>query len=137
METFTINHSTVFELLDGVDARRDIPVDLSYDARVPYAVSVVFSSNRGPVRWLIARDVLVDGLLRQSGEGDFTVGPLHGDGLKVWIRLSTPTGSAKFEASSLAVASFLDSTFALVPLGEEDMSDAVDEAVRQMLSGVD
>ncbi|KJK43992.1 hypothetical protein UK23_31075 [Lentzea aerocolonigenes] len=137
MTTNTIHQSTVFDLHGADDVSRCVRVDLGYDALDPYAVSLVFHPVSGPVRWLVARDVLIGGLLEPCGEGDLTVRPSADTLLRLEIRLTTPGGSALFVASALEIAAFVDRTLALVPPGEEDMGGAVEEALAQLLPVID
>jgi hypothetical protein len=107
---------------------------LHYSACDPYAIRMAFHVGaEEPVEWIFARDLLADGLLTPEGDGDVRVWPSapmgspdqERDGRSVLnIELSSPFGEALFEAPSEAIASFLDRTFRVVPMGKE--SDVID-----------
>ncbi|WP_158889637.1 SsgA family sporulation/cell division regulator [Amycolatopsis anabasis] len=93
-------------------------VDLIYDTRDPFAVVAAFHSGRGTVHWIFARDLLADGLLGPTGEGDLRISPATDPAL-VLVELTTPDGAAVLEAPAQELAEFLDRTYQEVPVGEE------------------
>jgi Streptomyces sporulation and cell division protein, SsgA len=86
-----------------------------------------------PVEWIFARDLLADGLMTPEGDGDVRVWPSletdpddeeYGARSVLNIELSSPFGEAHFEAPADAIASFLDRTYRIVPVGRE--TDVID-----------
>jgi|SRR5579875_1533022 len=112
---------------------------LHYSGSDPYAIRMAFHvGSEEPVEWIFARDLLADGLTNPEGDGDVRVWPSsaidspheagEADGTAtnsvLNIELSSPFGEAHFEAPSEAIASFLDRTYQIVPMGKE--SDVID-----------
>ena len=105
-----------------------IPLDaeLSFDAADPFAVSAVFGTDLQSVRWTFARDLLSDGLVEPTGDGDVHVWPcLDGEGLAVVVvELCSESGEALLQLPIGDVAEFVERMHASVPRGEE--SDHLD-----------
>jgi len=98
-----------------------IPVELSYDSGDPYAVEITFHlPGDAPVSWAFARELLLDGLSKPSGEGDVRIAPASPEGLSdVFIKLQVGSERALFRAGAAPLVAFLDRTDRLVPFGEE------------------
>jgi len=102
---------------------------LFYSGSDPYAIRMAFHVGADdPVEWIFARDLLADGLMTPEGDGDVRVWPSletapddeeYGDRSVLNIELSSPFGEAHFEAPADAIASFLDRTYRIVPVGRE------------------
>jgi Streptomyces sporulation and cell division protein, SsgA len=98
---------------------------LCYSREDPYAVHIAFSTGKGePVKWMVARDLLSDGMWHRAGLGDVTVWPSDGStagavGGVLNIELSSPYGQAHFEAAVNEVSNFLRRTYEAVPAGDE------------------
>jgi len=100
---------------------------LRYDASDPYAICVTFhtGADGSAVEWSFARQLLTDGVTRPVGDGDVRVWPTISDaGQLVLLSLTSPSGSALFEASLNDVVEFLTRSYVAVPTGSE--SDYVD-----------
>ena len=107
---------------------------LNYSGSDPYAIRMAFHVGADePVEWIFARDLLADGLMTPEGDGDVRVWPSletdpddeeQGDRSILNIELSSPFGEAHFEAPADAIASFLDRTYRIVPMGRE--TDVID-----------
>ncbi|WP_051791434.1 SsgA family sporulation/cell division regulator [Amycolatopsis jejuensis] len=95
-----------------------VRADLEYDPSDPFAVSVGYHAGGGVVRWLFGRDLLADGLLAPSGDGDVRVRPAADDS-RIVVELNAPDGSAVLEAAASELADFLDRTYDEVPAGDE------------------
>jgi hypothetical protein len=107
-------------LVLGGDRSETVPVRLGYTAGDPWAVTAEFLTPDGAVTWVFGRELLESGLVHAAGEGDVTVWPVTGPGIRsLYLSLASPHGSALLEADLDAVRDFLDSTYALVPLGTE------------------
>jgi hypothetical protein len=95
---------------------------LRWSPSTPYVVTIVFSSERGDVEWLIGRELLNEGLERRAGEGDVCVEPDSDDtwaGEWVRIGLCSPTGTATFALDFEDVEAFLLDTYERVPADRE------------------
>ncbi|MEU0072062.1 SsgA family sporulation/cell division regulator [Streptomyces sp. NPDC006332] len=122
---------------EGVD--RPAVLDLSYDRADPYAVSLTFHMcAHTAVRWVVGRDLLLDGLERLVGVGDIQVWPSRRPSAgKVQIALcpGPKQEAVVVTVSARALEAFLRRTLAMVPAGSEDCHLDVDTAVHQLLSG--
>jgi len=109
---------------------------LDYDAMDPYAVTATFLLDDDyEVKWVFARDLLSDGLRRQSGEGDVVVRPkTGGPATEIELILSVPTGRAQVTLPAETVAAFLDASHDLVPFGAESQYLHLDATIVRLLS---
>ncbi|MFD8008120.1 SsgA family sporulation/cell division regulator [Streptomyces mirabilis] len=110
---------------------------LRYDAHDPFAVSMVFHTDvNGPVSWSFARDLLAHGVLRPSGQGDVRTWPT-GEGADALLNLalSSPHGAARLTAPLAVVTRWLDSTYRLVPMGQETDGLEFDDELSRLLHG--
>jgi hypothetical protein len=130
----TLRSTAVFDLLAPLAPAVPVQVELRYDTRDPYAVIAAFRTGRaGWVEWCFSRDLLADGLLAETGEGDVRISPAE-DPEVVIFELSSPSGHAVFETSAHRLADFLDRTYDIVvPGGEAHWMD-FDGAVSHLLS---
>lgn len=103
-----------------------------YEPKQPFAVRVVFLTAE--VAWSFGRSLLAEGLETSSGDLDVIVWPE--DRQTLGIRLSSPDGTAYFEAPKRAVREFLLDSYALVARGAEEMdfTEAIDEIFRRAVS---
>ncbi|WP_399896130.1 SsgA family sporulation/cell division regulator [Streptomyces sp. BBFR51] len=97
--------------------------EFSYAEQDPFAVTLVLDTDSEcPVRWVLSRDMLADGLSARSGEGDVVLWPLYdlpdGEASSFCLRLVN-THTALFEIPAEPVAQWLDHTYAMVPRGTE------------------
>ncbi|MFE7130579.1 SsgA family sporulation/cell division regulator [Streptomyces sp. NPDC057638] len=117
-----------------------IPVELRYETEDPYAVRMTFHlPGDAPVTWAFGRDLLMDGILGPSGDGDVRVAPTGPEELAdIAIRLQVGADRALFQVSAAPVVAFLDRTDKLVPLGQErahgDFEGCLDKALRNILA---
>lgn len=112
-----------------------------YSTKDPYAVRVLFHvSLHEPVEWVFARDLLAAGCENHEGHGDVRVWPsaVSQDGTPgevLNIELTSPFGTAQFEASGAEISDFLVRTYQLVPAGQEsqhiDVTAELDDLLRQ------
>ncbi|WP_020672987.1 SsgA family sporulation/cell division regulator [Amycolatopsis nigrescens] len=114
----TIHTMVTFALRTFGAGPLPVRVGLSYHPQDPYAVALAFHAGPGVVDWIVARDLLADGLLAATGDGDLRVSPAADPSL-VLVELSTPDGAGVFEAPAQELAAFLDRTYDLVGAGEE------------------
>ncbi|MET9082675.1 SsgA family sporulation/cell division regulator [Streptomyces sp. NPDC004237] len=113
-----------------------VPARLSYRSDDPYAVHVSFHVNsESPVHWTFARDLLVEGVFRPSGQGDVRVWPTKSEGRSVVLMaLSSPDGDALLEAPIPQVSAWLERTLRVVPPGTEGGQLGIDDALDQLLA---
>lgn len=106
---------------DSRNSRAPVEATALYSTQDPYAVTFIFKiSETESVRWLFARQLLLDGLTSPSGDGDVHLYPGgSGSGKVVVLELRSPSGHAFFELPATAVTEFLVASWALVPPGEE------------------
>ncbi|NUS73178.1 MAG: SsgA family sporulation/cell division regulator [Corynebacteriales bacterium] len=100
-----------------------IQASLAYKPNDPYAVHITFHSDAPgatDVSWSFSRELLTEGLYRQTGMGDVKVWPWAGRSQQaLGMALSSPDGYALFEITRSAVELFLSRSYALVPAGAE------------------
>jgi hypothetical protein len=132
-ENAPISVETTFHLLVPGVAPAPVEAELTYDPEDPYAVAVLFHTGQGKVEWMFARDLLADGLLTPSGEGDIMVRPAADDPARVLLELNAPTGFAILTAEAEDVAEFLDLTYDVVQPGEEDLWIDFDRELAKMV----
>ncbi|MYT71733.1 MULTISPECIES: SsgA family sporulation/cell division regulator [unclassified Streptomyces] len=96
--------------------------EVSYDSADPLAVTMVFGTDgERPVRWVLSRDLLADGLTGSVGEGDVRLWPVHdhdGGLTSLCVRLGN-LHTALIEFDAEPVANWLSRTYELVPRGTE------------------
>ena len=129
----TARTETVFDLLtlDG-DA---IPtgVELCYDTRDPYAVTMILSlPGQDLVTWTVCRDLLTEGMVVNAGVGDLRLWP-QGTGVTL-LELCSPDGYAMLRMPNADLDAFLASTRRLVPPGHENERLDIDHAVLLLLN---
>ncbi|WP_372346686.1 SsgA family sporulation/cell division regulator [Streptomyces sp. KL116D] len=109
--------------------------EVSYDSTDPLAVALVFETGgRQPVRWVLSRDLMAEGLADHVGEGDVRLWPVHdddGDLTSLCVRLgSGHTALIEFDAEP--VANWLARTYEMVPRGTELDGVDWDELVQRV-----
>jgi hypothetical protein len=91
------------------------------------------------VTWAFSRDLLLDGIVGPSGDGDVHISPTGPEELSdLAIRLQVGEDCALFQVSAAPVVAFLDRTDRLVPLGQErafgDFEQALERALVSILA---
>ncbi|WP_042426491.1 SsgA family sporulation/cell division regulator [Streptacidiphilus anmyonensis] len=93
---------------------------LEYHELDPLGVRMDFRVGEGVCRWILSRDLLIEGLSRRAGAGDVKIWPLRRDGeQRLRILLVAPSGEALVDASAVEVTAFLDQTLDRVAKGQE------------------
>ncbi|MFP5020630.1 SsgA family sporulation/cell division regulator [Pseudonocardia phyllosphaerae] len=107
-----------------------------YRADDPFAVS--FAVRRSPdrwIEWLVARDLVIEGLTAPTGVGDIRMAPRRVDGYDVVeIEIRSDGGAAVLEVDRDLLAQFVDATCELVDLGEEADHLDLDAAIARLSS---
>ncbi len=125
MPETTVRTEVDLRLVLGGDRALVVPATFGYDPAEPFAVQATFATADGDVRWVFARELLAEGLVRPTGQGDVAVWPSRSRGEDVvCVALSSPSGQALLEADRMLISTFLEATFSLVPAGTE--SDLLD-----------
>ncbi|MFD5475571.1 SsgA family sporulation/cell division regulator [Streptomyces sp. NPDC127105] len=99
-----------------------LPTRLTYRVSDPYAVEVRFGADtRDETVWTFARDLLRSGLERTSGLGDVIVWPdtRAGSERRVYIRLTSPEGTALLSAADGDLRAFTEAAGGLIAYGTE------------------
>ncbi|WP_190824813.1 SsgA family sporulation/cell division regulator [Saccharopolyspora pogona] len=131
----TVLATMVFNLVAPAGVIAPVGVELRYDSRNPYEVCMKFNVGKaGQVDWVIARDLLADGLVAEAGEGDVRIRPRLDEPTLVMIALSSPSGQATFEVNADQLADFLNDTYDAVAPGDEHRWMNVDETLSRLLS---
>ncbi|MFJ9360260.1 SsgA family sporulation/cell division regulator [Streptomyces mirabilis] len=114
-----------------------VPTRLLYEPHDPYAVHIVFYADTDePVAWALDRDLLAQGTLRPSGEGDVRHWPTHtGPDAVLNLVLSPPHGAAHLTASLSVVTHWLERTYHLVPSGREGDGIDLNAELSRLLHG--
>lgn len=117
-----------------------VQAGLSYEIDDPYAVTVAFHTGgddgqaQETVCWTFARSLLADGLTAPVGAGDVEVWPgMSGDEQVLCLSLTSPCGSALFEAPIDGLVAFLGQTYRAVPAGTESELVDVDVELARLL----
>jgi hypothetical protein len=122
-----------------VDSDRtvEVPCSLEYRAEEPYAVRATFRTGVADIEWMFARDLMLEGLQRPSGEGDIVIWPEnHGRIPLILLALNSPSGQAVLECDRAHIELFLRRTFDIVPVGEESTTIDLDGCIQALLSEV-
>ncbi|MFJ3804728.1 SsgA family sporulation/cell division regulator [Streptomyces sp. NPDC090088] len=132
-----IDRTLYVELALTADHRVKVLTRLSYRPHDPYAVHLIFYTDiKAPVTWVIARDLLAEGMLGPSGEGDVRVWPTRtGPDAVLNLVLSSPHGVARLAAPFPAVMQWLERTYLVVPSGQEMEGIDLDTELSQLLHG--
>ncbi|MEC3975509.1 SsgA family sporulation/cell division regulator [Amycolatopsis sp. H20-H5] len=93
-------------------------VNLSYNSKDPFALSLVIGGPTSPLRWLFSRELLDEGMRSEAGRGDVRIAPTDD---RRWINfeLGGSSGTTLLRGQMFVVTDFLYRTHALVPAGEE------------------
>ncbi|WP_016908995.1 MULTISPECIES: SsgA family sporulation/cell division regulator [Streptomyces] len=133
-----VEHTVRARLIAEPPATRSLTAALRYDSADPFAVRLVFpphiALDGGEVCWAFSRELLEEGLCHPSGDGDVHVWPwqVH----RTVVELHTPEGAAVVRFGSTDLRRFLDTTYALVPRGEEQRGIDLDAGLAELLREV-
>ena len=132
-----VQATTVADLLAAGDPT-PVTVELSWRASDPYAVELVLlapHSDAEDVSWLLARDLLAEGLYLPAGLGDVHLRPHQRDWETTVLVLASHDGRAEFELDTEALSEFLQATYEHIPPGAEDMALDLDTQIALLLEG--
>ncbi|MHA6795431.1 SsgA family sporulation/cell division regulator [Pseudonocardia bannensis] len=114
----------MFTVLHGQPA--PVVTRWSYSAADPFAVTLAVRTRHDRwVEWLVARDLVIDGLTGPAGYGDIRMSPQVVQGYDiVEIEIGSSSGRAVLEVDRDLLRHFIDATLEVVALGDE--SDRMD-----------
>ncbi|MGI5347318.1 SsgA family sporulation/cell division regulator [Streptomyces sp. CA-250714] len=123
---------TVFEIVEP-DGTAPVDVEMVYDTRDPYAVAMDLEirNSQQPSIWVLSRSLLAEGLLIPAGLGNVQITPATPE--FVLLQLGTDAEQASLWMPLPEIEEFLESTYDVVPVGEEELWLKVDAAVQQIL----
>lgn len=109
----------MFTVLHGQPA--PVVTRWSYSAAEPFAVTLAVRTRSDRwVEWLVARDLVAEGLEADAGEGDIRFSPQVVQGYDiVEIEITSTDGRAVLEVDRDLLRHFVDTTLQLVALGDE------------------
>lgn len=103
-----------------------------YRVQEPYAVHLDFGVGTSrSVRWSFARELLTAGMLRPAGNGDVRVWPERARDA-VRLALTPPDGHVLLEVPRGSLAGWLESTYQLVPPGDEERFFDIDAPLARL-----
>jgi hypothetical protein len=132
-----VSQVLLLELVDPSGAVAPLETELTYDPADPLAVSAIFSTVAGRVRWTFGRDLLIEGLIEPVGDGDVHVWPcVDNDGNSVVIiELCSPDGEALVQGRTADITAFVERMTRSVAPGAESALLDVDGAIAAILAG--
>ncbi|GLZ33771.1 sporulation protein SsgA [Lentzea sp. NBRC 105346] len=130
--TTRVGIETVFEFI-GPDGRpAPVPVELGYRADEPHAVSMTFRMADQATVWLVSRDLLADGLVAATGEGDVRLRPFTARA--AILELYSDDEHAVFHVPVGSLQAFLNSSYDVVAPGREGDFLDIDSALRGLFA---
>ncbi len=131
-----VRHDIALHCLDEEGRPLSFMATFGYGAADPFAVWITFHLPAGEMDWAVDRDLLRKGMHEPAGYGDVQLFPtLDEDGrAMVCFDFHSPEGRLLAQARTADLASFLELSHALVPLGEESAQLDVDLDVDRLLA---
>ncbi len=125
----------MFTVLHGQPA--PVVTRWSYTAADPFAVTLAVRTRHDRwVEWLVARDLVVEGLEAEAGIGDVRLSPQVVQGYDiVEIEISSTDGRAVLEVDRDLLRHFVDTTTELVALGDESAWTDLDGELARLTAG--
>lgn len=118
---------TIYGIVEGRIQGMPMELMLEWSDDDPWAVMLGFTEDN---EWLVARDLLADGLANNgkgAGDGDISVSPQYLGGevmdmALLWLR--SPSGEAFVEIDREGALEFLKQTYEKLPAGSETIPDS-------------
>jgi hypothetical protein len=109
---------------------------LEYYKSNPFEVSMIFRTDKGPVPWKFARELLADGMYELVGDGDIHIWPENDNKGRAYImiELNSPDGTAYVQAPARSIHTFVNMAEAAVPISQESSSAIVDQTIAIFLA---
>lgn len=127
----TVAHD-MFALLH--EAAAPVVTRWTYCTDDPFAVTIEIQTRGNRfVDWVLARELLVDGLSGPAGIGDVQVRPANmGEWDVTLVEIRSPDGHAVLEVDRDLLRQFVQATLDLVPLGSECMVVDIDAEIEKI-----
>jgi len=134
--TKSVTRVVTLELIDPSGVVAPLETEFSFNPQDPFAVSATFLTLAGRVRWTFGRDLLIEGLVEPTGDGDVHVWPcVDGKGKPVIIiELCSPDGEALVQGNVADIQAFVDSMILAVAPGTEGDHLDLDLAIAAILA---
>lgn len=125
-------HQDMFTVLHGQPA--PVVTRWTYSAVDPFAVTLAVRTRHDRwVEWLVARDLVVEGLDGPAGIGDIRMSPQHVQGYDVVeIEIRSTDGRAVLEVDRDLLRHFVEASLEVVALGDEATLMDVDGAIAKI-----
>ncbi len=106
----------------------------TYCADDPFAVTIEIQTRGNRfVDWVLARDLVVEGLSAPAGIGDVRVRPANmGEWDVTLVEICSPDGHAVLEVDRELLRQFVQATINLIPLGSESMAVDIDAEIEKI-----
>ncbi|AZI57713.1 SsgA family sporulation/cell division regulator [Nakamurella antarctica] len=125
-------HTHMTLTLAGGTSADVVTADFRYNVLEPYAVRASFALPGSPaVEWVMARDLLREGLVMPAGLGDIRIRPTA-DGIA--IELVSPQGSAILLGDVAPLVDFVTRTCQAVPDSHENEFFSIDAELDMLAS---
>lgn len=121
----------------AVNGAFPVQLQVGWDEEDPMAVTLDIAAPDGLVTWLFGRDLLSKGLVsaEEFGQGDVQLHCESGPGgSMLYIDLSSEEGCAHLVMPRQPIQSFLNKTARVVPVGAEDVTEAIDDLLADILN---
>jgi Streptomyces sporulation and cell division protein, SsgA len=133
-----VRHDVTIECVDACGNAHTLDAAFGYDPKDPYAVTMTFYVPGDCVVWTFGRELLLTGLHDPAGDGDVHVWP-EGDtdgspASAVMVELCSPDGHLLALVRGTDVQRFLNRTYDLVPVGNEEAHLDLDSLLTQLLA---
>jgi hypothetical protein len=121
MNQASVNHDVMLACMDPWGRSVDVPTTLGFHQEDPYAITLTFRAGSGDVIWLVARDIVLQGLTAPAGEGDIKVYPSIDDDAHAVTVLdfSSPDGRLVGQVPTRELQDFIAESMTVVPVGSE------------------
>jgi hypothetical protein len=119
----------------GKQGERVLNATLVYDRSEPYEVQILFPPGLDHLDLVLARELLVGGLVSAATFGGMAAWLEGGDYGTVCIGWAAPGVEVRLEVPAVSVACFLDMTYWLVPEGAGPPRADIDEVIAAIFAG--
>lgn len=121
--------------LDTLDGQTAVRARFGYRTDRPFEVSACFyQPGECPNSWVFARELLLDGRLRLTGQGDIRIWPVrYPGGRRVFFSLASDSGECVLSAEAHAIDAWCKTLEALVPRGTEELHFDIDAQLERLL----
>ena len=101
----TLTQQVTLQCLDARGRSIDLPASLGYDPRDPWAVAITFGGPEEQVRWIVGRDLLLQGVTDPAGEGDILLWPSIDENGRAAVVMELRSPTAGWSPSSTRTTS--------------------------------